>query len=321
MKINSPEQIRATMNTVCQMLKAEGKEDTLKLISNCAYDCEETSYDNWNGGTYYYTLYLTTDVETFVKFRDDIKAIETDILEKIDIATKYFQDNNEHIYKITIIPKSVATIDWSRISGISTKQSLIEDVNYLKNTMISVSTGGARIQDSNEEYKQKYSLVNKCFEKLNLKNPNPFKDLWEWYGKWSSGSMPQYRDRRTFIGEMFSSILQIIEETVEPAMITLRVDLSEWERIERSVNEIKLKEGEGRAEEQYQIVGLLCRETIISLAQAVYVEEKHPILDDVKVSKTDAKRMLDAYIVVELAGGSNDILRKYARATLDLANG
>ena len=39
-----------------------------------------------------------------------------------------------------------------------------------------------------------------------------------------------------------------------------------------------------------------------------------------KISNTDAKKMLEAYIAVELAGSSNATLRKYARATLDLAN-
>lgn len=100
----------------------------------------------------------------------------------------------------------------------------------------------------------------------------------------------------------------------------LKVDLTDWERIERSVNEIRLRQNEAKTEEQFQVVGLLSRETIITLAQAVFNKEKHPILDGKEVSKTDAKRMLEAYIAIELSGSSNEILRKYARAKLDLAN-
>jgi hypothetical protein len=51
----------------------------------------------------------------------------------------------------------------------------------------------------------------------------------------------------------------------------------------------------------------------------VFDPERHPILDGAKASETDAKRMLDAYISTELAGGSNEHLRKHARAALDLA--
>jgi hypothetical protein len=44
-------------------------------------------------------------------------------------------------------------------------------------------------------------------------------------------------------------------------------------------------------------------EALISVAQAVYVAERHPTLDGVAASNTDAKRMLEALIAVEFAGG------------------
>ena len=40
----------------------------------------------------------------------------------------------------------------------------------------------------------------------------------------------------------------------------------------------------------------------------------------IEASETDAKRMLDAYLAVELGGGPNEQARKHARASLDLAN-
>jgi len=96
--------------------------------------------------------------------------------------------------------------------------------------------------------------------------------------------------------------------------------LTDWERIERSINELRIRQKEANSEEQFQVVGLLSRETIITLAQVIYNKDKHPILDGKEISKTDAKRMLESYIAVELAGSSNEIVRKYAKATLDLAN-
>ena len=72
-------------------------------------------------------------------------------------------------------------------------------------------------------------------------------------------------------------------------------------------------------EEQFQAVGLLCRETLISLAQAVYDAELHPTLDEVTPSDTDAKRMLEAIFAVELKGSSNDEARAHARAAVGLA--
>lgn len=315
--IGNPDELPKIVYTVSELLKADKEDELFEVLSKSEINVEETGYDNWNGGTYFFTVYLNCDIESFVKIRDRIEKIETDLLSRFEIATRGFE--SEVISNIRIVPKAQPKIDWNRISGLSTKEILLKEVEYLKNVMVSVSTGGQRIQEVDDEYKQKFNLVNKCLQRINLQNPNPFKSLWDWYGKWSS-EFSTYRERRAFIREMYNSLVKTLEENEEPEMISITIDLKDWERIERSIQEIKIRQSDAKKEEQFQVVGLLCRETIITLAQAVFILEKHPILDDVKVSKTDAKRMLEAYIAVELAGSSNKILRSYARATLDLAN-
>jgi hypothetical protein len=93
-----------------------------------------------------------------------------------------------------------------------------------------------------------------------------------------------------------------------------------WVRVDRAIGEARSQLAAAVHEEQYQQVGMLCREALISLAQAVYDTERHPIEDDTEVSKTDAKRMLTAFFNVELAGGANKEQRKHAHAALDVAN-
>ena len=315
--IGNPDELPKIVYTVSELLKADKEDELFDILSKSEVNVEETGYDNWNGGTYFFTIYLNADVESFVKIRDRIEKIEADLLARFEIATRGFE--SEVISNIRIVPKAQPKIDWNRISGLSTKEILLKEVEYLKNVMTSVSTGGQRIQEVDDEYKQKFNLVNKCLQRLNLQNPNPFKSLWDWYGKWSA-EFSTYRERRAFIREMYNSLVQTLEENEEPEMISITIDLTDWERIERSIQEIKVRQSDAKKEEQFQVVGLLCRETIITLSQAVFIAEKHPILDDVKVSKTDAKRMLEAYIAIELGGSSNKKLRSYARATLDLAN-
>lgn len=92
-----------------------------------------------------------------------------------------------------------------------------------------------------------------------------------------------------------------------------------WARVDRGLNELRLRLEQGETEEQFQAVGLLCRETLISLAQVVYDRDRHPPTDDVEPSDTDANRMLSAYVALELAGGANERIRKHAKAALDLA--
>jgi hypothetical protein len=67
-------------------------------------------------------------------------------------------------------------------------------------------------------------------------------------------------------------------------------------------------------------VGLLCREALISVAQAVYDAERNPPTDGVSPSETDAYRILEAFIAAELAGSSNEATRGHAKAALSLTN-
>lgn len=310
-------EIRNIVYTVTEILKSDKLDEMVDLLTNSQVNIEQTGYDNWNGGTYFYTIYLTVDIGTFVKIKDKIQSIESDLLEKFSIATRHLE--NEEISNITFVPNAKSKIDWSRLGGSISKDQLIQEVYFLKNTMISVSTGCQRIQDINDQYIQKFNQTDKALLRLNFKNPNPFKDLWDWYRKWYS-EFSKYSERRTYINEMYNSLIQMLEENQEPELISVTVDLTDWVRIERSINEIRLRQRDAKTEEQFQVVGLLSRETIITLAQAVFKKDKHPILDGKEISKTDAKRMLEAYIAVELSGNSNETLRKYTKVTLDLAN-
>jgi hypothetical protein len=90
-----------------------------------------------------------------------------------------------------------------------------------------------------------------------------------------------------------------------------------WTRVDRTVGEIRDRLAAATQEEHFQTVGLLCREVLISLAQAVFVADCYPSLDGIAPSKTDAKRMLECYIAVELAGGVNEEARRHSRSGLE----
>lgn len=92
-----------------------------------------------------------------------------------------------------------------------------------------------------------------------------------------------------------------------------------WQKVDRQVQETRVRLEEATSEEQYQAVGLLCREVLISVAEGVYNAERYPTLDGVPASKSDAKRMLEAIIQVELRGSANDEARAHAKAALKLA--
>lgn len=92
-----------------------------------------------------------------------------------------------------------------------------------------------------------------------------------------------------------------------------------WTKVDSEVGEVKLRLESASSGGDFQAVGLLCREVLISLAQATYDAERYPTTDGVEPSDTDAGRMLEAMFGAELSGGANDQARKYAKAALNLA--
>lgn len=196
-----------------------------------------------------------------------------------------------------------------------TDEELISGLEYIRNAMIAVSTGGPRINDVNDEYQRMYANVSAALAKRGYNNALPYGSLWDWYGRWSSGDLPTYQSRRTCVSELVTPIISHVRtgrvEEMQP---------TGWQRVDRTVGEIRDRLAAATNEEQFQAIGLLCREVLISLAQAVYLRERHPPLGGTELSTTDGKGMLQAFIAAELPGEVNEEARKHARSALDLAN-
>lgn len=92
-----------------------------------------------------------------------------------------------------------------------------------------------------------------------------------------------------------------------------------WQKVDRQLQEMRTRLDGADTEEQYQAVGLLCREVLISVAQEVYDPSRHAPIDDKTPSDTDAKRMLEAIFEEELKGSSNEEARAHAKAAVRLA--
>ena len=92
-----------------------------------------------------------------------------------------------------------------------------------------------------------------------------------------------------------------------------------WTKVDRQLQEARLILETAKNEEQYQAVGLICREALISVAQEVYDSDSHPPTDGTAPSETDARRMLEAVFSAELRGSANKEARSHARAALRLA--
>lgn len=100
---------------------------------------------------------------------------------------------------------------------------------------------------------------------------------------------------------------------------TVFVEATGWQKVDRQLQEVRSRLNEANAEEQYQAIGLLCREALISISQEVFDQLRHPILDGVTSRETDARRMLEAIFEAELKSSVNEEARAHAKAALRLA--
>lgn len=200
------------------------------------------------------------------------------------------------------------------------EELIIEEIEAQRDLMVSVSTGGSRIQEVNDEYKARRQRIRVGLERLGIKDPNPYSDLWRWYGKWSGGDLPSYQSRRVYISDLYDPLVEKLQKRDTQMATPLFEEPTGWIRVDRGVDKIREKLETSSSEEDYQTVGLLCREVLISLAQAVYDPRLHTPPSSSLPSETDFKRMIEAYLSNTMGGSSNEVARKHARASLDLAN-
>ena len=195
-----------------------------------------------------------------------------------------------------------------------TDTELLALLDKMRAVMISVSTGGPRISEVNHDYQEDFRAVADALQARGMDNPLSYGDLWQWHGRWSQDDLPTYASRRVFIGSMFDPVISKIRSgrSVAP-------EPTGWERVDRQMGEAAARLLQAGTEEQFQAVGLLCREVLISLAQEVFDPLIHPTEPGVRVSASDFKRMIEAYIAVELGGSAAEEARKHARTALDLA--
>ena len=92
-----------------------------------------------------------------------------------------------------------------------------------------------------------------------------------------------------------------------------------WAKVDRQLQEIRFRLDSAETEEQFQAVGLLCREVLITVAQEVFDPAQHKALDGVEPSETDAKRRLEAIFERSLKGATSEEARAHAKAAVRLA--
>lgn len=318
MNYDNPEELNKLFDLAKVLFKERGELGIYNILNNASFSIINTVDTIFLGGELAYTIQITVDVKTYSSYNKfQIEVFESNISDCLNEITK--TDDN-----VSFSTKIIPSLQGNKVDpadGVSPElKELHQNIDILRSIMVSVATGGERIQTVNERYQTINTTVKSKCEKMGIPFNNSFDSLWDWYGKWKA-DFRTYQERREFIRELFAPSLEGIKG-YKNNNVEVLVQLDDWTRIKRTVEKIQLGSKSAKNEEDFQAIGLLCRDVLISLAQAVYIREIHGETDEegTIIGIADAVRMIGNYLNIQLKGKQTKELRDYAKATNAIAN-
>jgi hypothetical protein len=94
------DQEKKIVATLSSIFKVQERNEYVKMLDAASPAIEETDYDNWNGGTYYYTLFLEVPVEIFATIESALSKHESEVGAKLQAVVR---ENGHHILNRVVI--------------------------------------------------------------------------------------------------------------------------------------------------------------------------------------------------------------------------
>lgn len=92
--------IEGMLEALADLFAYEGAPREVAVLANSTGEVEQSSYDNWNGGTYGYTLILKIPKELYSQIHAERESLQDSIKEKC----KPFYTGNDHLEAVCIQP-------------------------------------------------------------------------------------------------------------------------------------------------------------------------------------------------------------------------
>ena len=106
-EIGYPRSAAEVVATLVELFINQQKLELADLLESSVSYIEQTDYDNWNGGTYYWALRLEVPVSSYAKFESTLEAVESEISKKLELLDRAYP--RDHLKSVTISPLSSAT--------------------------------------------------------------------------------------------------------------------------------------------------------------------------------------------------------------------
>lgn len=108
------ENYEAYLATAAELLTAEGMTEAADALRMAKPKVEETGYDNWNGGTSIWTIYLGMEPASYAKLGANREALEEQIINRLKQILEQFTDD---WFGVKIVPEVKPRPEWRHIEG------------------------------------------------------------------------------------------------------------------------------------------------------------------------------------------------------------
>ncbi len=112
--------------TAAKMLDAEEMTEAASLLRSATVTAEETGFDNWDGGTRIWTIFLEIDPAEFAQLGSYREALEEQIQNRLKPIVEKFTND---WFSVTLTPRVDVEADWrEQVDELSaaTRRNLID---------------------------------------------------------------------------------------------------------------------------------------------------------------------------------------------------
>jgi hypothetical protein len=103
------------LTTLSRVFEAQGRHEYVRVLNSATPLIEFTESDDWNGGTFYYTLFLEIPIPVFAETESSLSKHESEIAAKLQAVVR---ETGSHILnRVVIRPKLVDSRDTDLRSG------------------------------------------------------------------------------------------------------------------------------------------------------------------------------------------------------------
>lgn len=308
--------LKAIVSMIVQDLRKNNQGKIADLIKKEESDLEFHYHDNWNGGIDYHKLVFYFKYVDFATVADKKQQIEEILSNSLN---SFYKDERDVIQGVEIATIITQYVDWAAVPS-EDKESIIKKLNEEKDLLIRTGTGQTDIKNVNNQYMALHSQLLKLLKSMCLEHTNSYAGLWDWYNDYKNRNLSTYASRRQFVNQMYSPLIDVIENSESSTIELAKYEPTGWERVDESAVRMKDVLLNASITADYQSVGMFGRELLISLAQVVFDKHKHPCVDGVDIGSADSKRMLEAYISYCMKHKGNPKAIQFAKASVNFSN-